>query len=101
MRFISVLSKSGEWHNENYINSMASFPLTHYSEEMAWLMDQEIQKLIIDAESKATEILSGKRHALDALAEALMKEETLERADVERITQGSKEGDRHKHENLD
>ena len=62
-----------------------------YSEEMAWLMDQEIQKLIIDAESKATEILAGKRHALDALAEALMKEEMLERADVERIIQGSKE----------
>ena len=54
-------------------------------------MDQEIQKLIIDAESKATEILTGKRHALDALAEALMKEEMLERADVERIIQGSKE----------
>ncbi len=36
-------------------------------------MDQEIQKLIIDAESKATEILIWKRHTLDALAEALMK----------------------------
>lgn len=34
-------------------------------------MDQEIQRLIIDAESKATEILTGKRHALDALAETL------------------------------
>jgi cell division protease FtsH len=58
---------------------------------MAWLMDQEIQKLIIDAELKATEILTGKRHALDALAEALMKDEMLERADVERIILGSKE----------
>ena len=54
-------------------------------------MDQEIQKLIIDAESKATEILTGKRHTLDALAEALIKEEILGRADVERIIQGSKE----------
>jgi cell division protease FtsH len=63
-----------------------------YSEEMAWLMDQEIQKMIIDAESRATEILAGKRHTLDALAEALMKEEMLERADVERIILGSKKG---------
>ncbi|MDP2156554.1 MAG: ATP-dependent zinc metalloprotease FtsH [Nitrospirota bacterium] len=62
-----------------------------YSEEMAWVMDQEIQKLILDAESRATEILSRKRHTLDALAEALIKEEMLERADVERIIQGSKE----------
>jgi cell division protease FtsH len=61
-----------------------------YSEEMAWLMDREIQKIIIDAESRATEILTGKRQTLDALAEALMKEEMLDRADVERIIQGSK-----------
>ena len=60
-----------------------------YSEEMAWLMDQEIKKILIDA-GKATEILTGKRHTLDALTEASMKEEMLERADVERIIQGSK-----------
>jgi len=47
--------------------------------------------MIIDAESRATEILTVKRHTLDALAEALMKEEMLERADVERIIQDSKE----------
>ncbi|MGO9378682.1 MAG: ATP-dependent zinc metalloprotease FtsH [Dissulfurispiraceae bacterium] len=62
-----------------------------YSEEMAWLMDQEIQKLLIDAESRATEILARERHTLDALADALIKDEMLERADVERIIQGSKE----------
>jgi cell division protease FtsH len=60
------------------------------SEEMAWLMDKEIQKMMGEAESKATEILTGKRHTLDALAEALMKEEVFERADVERIIQGTK-----------
>ena len=62
-----------------------------YSEEMAWVMDQEIRKLIIDAEAKATEILTAKRHTLEALAEALIKDEMLERADVERIIQGTKE----------
>ncbi len=56
-----------------------------YSEEMAWLMDQEIRKLIIDAESRAEEILSANRDLLDSLAEALLKEEVLERDDVERI----------------
>jgi hypothetical protein len=35
--------------------------------------------------------LAGKRHPLDALAEALMKDEMLERADVERIILRSKE----------
>jgi cell division protease FtsH len=56
-----------------------------YSEEMAWLMDQEIRKVIMDAESKATEILTKKRSTLDALAAALIKDEMLDRADVERI----------------
>lgn len=62
-----------------------------YSDEMAWLMDQEIRRIILDAETKTTEILTGKRHTLDALAEALIKEEVLEKTDVERIIQGSKE----------
>ena len=47
--------------------------------------------MIIDAESRAIEILRVKRHTLGVLAEALMKEETLERADVERIIHESKE----------
>jgi len=80
----------GRGEEHPFLGRELSLP-KRYSEEMAWLMDQEIQKLIIDAESKATEILTGKRHALDALAEALMKEEMLERADVERIIQGLKE----------
>ena len=80
----------GRGEEHPFLGRELSLP-KRYSEEMAWLMDQEIQRLIIDAESRATEILAGKRHTLDALAEALMKEEMLERADVERIIQGSKE----------
>ena len=80
----------GRGEEHPFLGRELSLP-KRYSEEMAWLMDQEIQKLIIDAESRATEILAGNRHALDALAEALIKEEMLERADVERIIQGSKE----------
>jgi cell division protease FtsH len=60
-----------------------------YSEEMAWLMDQEIRKLLTDAELKAEEILINNKHILDNLAEALIKEEVLERDDVERIIKES------------
>jgi cell division protease FtsH len=56
-----------------------------YSEQMAWLMDQEIQDMINQAEVKAKEILTANRHALDELAGALMKEEVLDKAAVERI----------------
>ncbi len=79
----------GRGEEHPFLGRELSLP-KRYSEEMAWLMDQEIQKIIIDAESRATEILIGKRHTLDALAEALMKEEMLERADVERIIEATK-----------
>jgi len=78
----------GRGEEHPFLGRELSLP-KRYSEEMAWLMDQEIQKIILDAESRATEILKGKRHTLEALAEALMKEEVLERTDVERIIQGS------------
>ncbi len=57
----------------------------HYSDDMAWLMDQEIRKLIVDAEERAEVILSSNKPALERLAEELIKEEILEREDVERI----------------
>jgi cell division protease FtsH len=61
----------------------------HYSDEMAWLMDQEIKVLITEAESAAEKILLDNRKALDALAEALIRDEVLEREDVERIIRES------------
>jgi cell division protease FtsH len=80
----------GRGEEHPFLGRELSLP-KRYSEEMAWLMDQEIQKMIIDAESRATEILTVKKHTLDVLAEALIKEETLEKADVEQIIQDSKE----------
>jgi cell division protease FtsH len=62
----------------------------HYSEEMAWLMDQEIRELMDHAEAEADQILKTNRKALDNLAEALIKEEVLERNAVERIIKESK-----------
>ncbi len=78
----------GRGEEHPFLGRELSLP-KRYSEEMAWVMDQEIQKMIIEAETTATEILGGKRNTLDALAEALIKEEILERADVERIIQES------------
>jgi cell division protease FtsH len=60
-----------------------------YSEDMAWLMDQEIRRFIVEAEDRAEEILRSKRKVLDNLAEALIKEEVLDREDVDRIIRES------------
>jgi cell division protease FtsH len=49
-----------------------------FSEHMAWLIDQEIAQIIKSAEDKAEELISSHRVKLDALAEALLEEETLD-----------------------
>jgi cell division protease FtsH len=58
---------------------------------MAWLIDQEIQKLLNEAESRSNEILLDNREALDSLAGALLKEEILDKADIEKIILESKQ----------
>jgi cell division protease FtsH len=63
-----------------------------YSDEMAWIMDQEIQRLINEAESTALDILKKNRHILDPLAEALMKEEILDKSEIDRIIAEAKAG---------
>jgi cell division protease FtsH len=56
-----------------------------FSEEMAWLIDQEIGALIKTAEAKVTELVSNNMNGLEALAEALLKEETLDGKQVDDI----------------
>ena len=79
----------GRGEEHPFLGRELSLP-KRYSEEMAWLMDQEIHKLMVEAESRAEEILNGNRKTLDALAEALIREEVLERDDIERIIKESK-----------
>lgn len=56
-----------------------------YSEDMAWLIDQEIQKLMLEAESKAVEVLQNNRATLVTLAEKLVIEEVLDKDAVDKI----------------
>jgi len=56
-----------------------------FSEEMAWLIDQEIASLIRGAEGKALELVTANRAKLDALAGALLEEETLDGKRVDEI----------------
>ncbi len=56
-----------------------------YSDELAWIMDQEIQRLIGEAERIAGQILSRNRPILDSLAAALVKEEVLDKEEVDRV----------------
>jgi cell division protease FtsH len=56
-----------------------------FSEEMAWLIDQEITAIICHEEDGADKLLNQNRGRLDALATALQEEETLDGARIEEI----------------
>ncbi len=56
-----------------------------FSEQMAWIIDQEIEKIIKGAEEQADRLVAGHRKVLDRLAEALLEEEVLNGARVEAI----------------
>ncbi len=56
-----------------------------FSEQMTWIVDQEIEKIIKQSEAQADAIVAANRDALDALIEALLAEETLDRQRVDAI----------------
>jgi cell division protease FtsH len=56
-----------------------------FSENTARLIDEEIHKIISRMSQKAEETLSNSRPKLEALAEELLKRETLTRNEVDKI----------------
>ena len=61
-----------------------------YSDETAKLIDQEVSQLITEAKQRAMLVLKANRPFLDKLAEALLKDETLEETAVDEILSGTK-----------
>ena len=61
-----------------------------YSEKTAELIDKEIKQLSDEAAKRAEAVLSANRKALDALAEALLENETLEEKDLDEILKETK-----------
>ena len=57
----------------------------NFSENSAKIIDEEIHRLIKESEDKAKDILSKNRVKLDALADALIQNETLDRNEVDWI----------------
>jgi cell division protease FtsH len=56
-----------------------------FSEQTAYLIDQEVKIMIDEQYERAKNLLREKRRELDALAQALLEKEVLHRADLERI----------------
>ena len=61
-----------------------------YSEKTAELIDAEIKKLTNEASKRAEEVLKANKTVLDKLAEELLKQETLEEAELEPLLKDAK-----------
>src|SRR2546423_2304433 len=59
-----------------------------YSEETARMIDEEVKKLIDSLYGEARALLEQHKDRIDAIAKALMKYETLDSADIDRIMRG-------------
>ncbi|MBU1179011.1 cell division protein FtsH, partial [Patescibacteria group bacterium] len=56
-----------------------------YSEETASLVDSEVGKFLNEAYAQAKDILEKNREALDTIASELMKKESIERDEFEKL----------------
>jgi cell division protease FtsH len=56
-----------------------------FSEETAAVIDEEVQKILREADQKAFEILESHRDDMDRLVEALLQKEELHREEIEEI----------------
>ena len=66
----------------------------NYSEKSAEAIDEEIHALVDAGYNRAKEILTAHRHSLDRLAQALIKEETIEGEELERVFQDAEREER-------
>ncbi|MGT2802197.1 ATP-dependent zinc metalloprotease FtsH [Streptococcus henryi] len=65
-------------------------PEKTYSEETAKMIDDEVRELLNDARNKAADIIQGNREAHKLIAEALLKYETLDAAQIKSIYETGK-----------
>ncbi len=56
-----------------------------YSEDTSRLIDDEVDRMLREAEESCQELLEANRHALDLIARALLEDETVSGAEVSRL----------------
>jgi cell division protease FtsH len=63
----------------------------NYSEKVAAVIDEEVSRLIKNAQEKAQAVLKKKRRLLDKIAKTLAEKETIEREEYEKLVKPAKE----------
>ena len=60
----------------------------NYSERTAQLIDEEVQRLVLEGQDQARELLNANRETLDRMAEALLERETLDSEEIDALAAG-------------
>jgi len=63
-----------------------------FSEHTARIIDEEVSRILLDANERASSLLTENRHDLDCLADALVKREVLTQPEIEEILAGTSNG---------
>jgi len=59
-----------------------------YSEATAKEIDDEVRRIVAEQYARAREVLTANRERLDAMADALLERETLDRTEIEMLMRG-------------
>ncbi|MCA9286280.1 MAG: ATP-dependent zinc metalloprotease FtsH [Phycisphaerales bacterium] len=81
---LGFVNYSGEDTQEMFV------PEKDYSQETARIIDEEVRRLIDEAYADAERMINDNWEGVVAIAEALLKYETLQREDVERLLRGER-----------
>jgi len=71
--------------SEDFLGQVVA-PTREVSEELASLVDRETRRIVEEAQAEALDLLRRERQRLEVLAEALLREETLDEAQIRRVT---------------
>jgi cell division protease FtsH len=85
------LRRLGRTHGEVFLGKEVGHE-PDYSATVAAEIDSEIRRLIESAHADAVTVLTNHRDSLDALAAALIDQETLEEVDLRRLLAGVPRG---------
>lgn len=85
---VTMLGLSDKVGNLSFYDSTGAYESGFqkpYSEAMAKLIDEEVQRLLKDAYTRAIDILKANRSKLDTLARKLLDKEVVNRQEIEKI----------------
>jgi cell division protease FtsH len=76
------------YYGEDESKNVIDVGVREYSEETAKIIDEEVKKLIDTLFQETRQILEANRDKIEAMAKALLKYETLDTNDIDRIMRG-------------